>query len=167
MKQPIKKNKNIENNKSNTPKVTKKFNPSQKKKRWHPKYGTSKLEEDFAKQFLDKLGVKYQYQFEAKDIGRYYDFYLPEHNLLLEIDGDFWHGNPLIYKEEELRGHQKRAQRVDEHKTKWALMHGIPILHIWENDIRKNPKKVMDMLRDKLNLLTEDRKKLDDKKRRH
>ena len=87
MKQPIKKNKNIENNKSNTPKVTKKSNPSQKKKRWHPKYGTSKLEDDFAKQFLDKLGVKYQYQFEAKDIGRYYDFYLPEHNLLIECAG--------------------------------------------------------------------------------
>lgn len=43
-------------------------------KKNHPKYGTSKLEEDFAHDFLDKLGVDYEYQFEAKDIGRFYDF---------------------------------------------------------------------------------------------
>ena len=63
------------------PKMTKKAVHS------HPKYGTSKLEEDFARDFLDKLGVKYIYQFEAKDIGRFYDFYLPEHNLIVECDG--------------------------------------------------------------------------------
>lgn len=163
MKQPIKRGAV-----SKTPKKTQsKTKKTTNKKRWHPKYGTSKLEEDFASQFLDKLKVEYQYQFEAKDIGRFYDFYLPKHNLLIEIDGDFWHGNPQMYKEEELRGHQKRAQRIDEHKTKWALLHGIPIIHIWESDIRKNPKKVMDMLKDKLNLLTEKRNILNDKKRRH
>ena len=30
------------------------------------------------------------YQFEAKDIGRWFDFYLPEHNLIIEIDGGYW-----------------------------------------------------------------------------
>ena len=57
-----------------------------------------------------------------------------------------WHANPEKYKEEDLRGHQKRARRVDEYKTKWALLHGIPILRFWESDIRKNPKKVMKIL---------------------
>ena len=66
-----------------------------KLKRKHPQYGTSKLEEYFAKNFLDKLGVEYQYQFEAKDIGRFYDFFIPNSDgsyggLLLEVDGDFW-----------------------------------------------------------------------------
>lgn len=69
MKQVVKKNK--ADKVSKVKKVLKK--PTQKK-RWHPKYGTSKLEEDFAKEFLDKLGVEYVYQFEAKDIGRFYDF---------------------------------------------------------------------------------------------
>ena len=60
------------------------------KPKWkHPKFGTSKLEEDFARDFLVKLGVKFHYQFEAKEIGRFYDFYLPEHNLLIEIDGGY------------------------------------------------------------------------------
>ena len=116
----------------------------------HPKYGTSKLEEKFAKEFLDKLGVKYVYQFEAKDIGRFFDFFLPDDNCIIEIDGDFWHGNPDKYKEEELRPHQKRAQRIDEHKTKWALMRGIPIIRFWESDINNNPIFVMQELREKL-----------------
>jgi hypothetical protein len=53
-------------------------------------YGTSKLEEDFAKYFLDKLGIRYTYQFEAKEIGRFFDYYLPDHNILIEIDGGYW-----------------------------------------------------------------------------
>lgn len=61
-----------------------------KKQRKHPLFGTSKLEKDFAKNFLEKLGVKYIWQFEAKDIKRWYDFYLPEHNLLIEVDGGYW-----------------------------------------------------------------------------
>ena len=102
MKQPIKKSKT-----GNKPIKQSKAKDSVKKKRSHPKYGTSKLEEDFASQFLKKLGVEYQYQFEAKDIGRFYDFYLPKHNLIIEINGDFWHGNPELYKEEEQQpGHQ-------------------------------------------------------------
>ena len=69
-----------------------------KKQRKHHLFGTSKLEEDFAKNFLEKLGVKYIYQFEAKDIGRFYDFAIildengmtPGSLILIEIDGGYW-----------------------------------------------------------------------------
>ena len=61
-----------------------------KKTRKKPLFGTSKLEEDFAKEFLDKLGVEYIYQYEAKSIGRWYDFYITQYNLLIEIDGGYW-----------------------------------------------------------------------------
>ena len=116
----------------------------------HPKYGTSKLEEDFARDFLDKLGLKYIYQFEAKSIGRFYDFYLPEHNLLLEIDGSYHHSDPRLVKESEMNPMQKRNKRVDKIKDEWALMHGIPLMRIWEKDIRENPNQVMEMLKKRL-----------------
>lgn len=87
MRQPINKNKNIEECKTNVKIVTTK---TVKKRKKHPQYGTSKLEEDFAHNFLDKLGVKYTYQFEAKDIGRFFDFYLQDENLIIEVDGDYW-----------------------------------------------------------------------------
>lgn len=138
-----------------------------KHKRFHPKYGTSKLEEHFASEFLDKLGVEYVYQFEAKDIGRFYDFYLPKSNLIIEIDGDYWHGNPDKYSDEDLKGHQKRARRIDEYKDKWALLHSIPIMRIWESDIRKNPKGVMDSLKERLRVQNEKIRLDEEKKKRH
>lgn len=39
---------------------------------------------------------------------------------------------------------------MDEHKNKWALAHGIPIMRIWEKDIRENPKMVMEELKKRL-----------------
>ena len=47
MKQPIKKNKKNDNKVKTVKKV-------KVVKKQHPKYGTSKLEDDFAKEFLDK-----------------------------------------------------------------------------------------------------------------
>lgn len=149
MKQPIKKRGTsiTKNKKKRTVSKTKTVG---KTVRVHPKYGTSKLEEDFARDFLDKLGVKYIYQFEAKDIGRFYDFYLPEHNLIIECDGSWYHSDPRLVKEEDMNPMQKHNKRVDEHKDKWALMHGIPIFRVWEKDIRENPKMVMEELKKRL-----------------
>ena len=45
---------------------------------------------------------------------------------------------------------QKRNKRVDKHKDEWALMHGIPLIRIWEKDIRENPNQVMEMLKNRL-----------------
>ncbi len=164
MKQPIKNKKN--SNKIEKPKKKVLLNNS-KKVKTHPKYGTSKLEDDFAKQFLDKLGIKYQYQFEAKDIGRFFDFYCPDEHLIIEVDGDFWHANPEKYSDDELKWHQKKARRVDEHKNKWALMHGIPILRIWESDIRKHPKEVLEMLEKTFKTRKEYIRLDENKKKRH
>ena len=123
----------------------------------HPKYGTSKLEEDFARDFLDKLGVKYIYQFEAKDIGRFYDFAIILNDemttgnmILVEIDGNWFHSHPDLVKESEMNPMQKHNKRVDKHKDDWALMHGIPLIRIWEKDIRENPNQVMEMLKKRL-----------------
>lgn len=137
------------------------------KKRVKPKFGTSKLEQDFARDFLDKLGVEYQWQFEAKDIGRFYDYYLPKHNLLIEIDGSYWHGDPRTLKEGKLNYIQRHNQRVDSYKDKWALMHGIPIMRIWEKDIRENPAKVMKDLKERLYIQEEIEKNKDNMRKRH
>ena len=147
--------------------VKKKKTVAAKKQRKHPLYGTSKLEEDFARDFLDKLGVKYSYQFEAKDIGRFYDFYLPQHNLIIEIDGGYFHSDPRVVDEGKLNPMQKHNKRVDEQKNKWALMHGIPIMRIWEKDIRENPKMVMDELKKRLYVQDKKIEVKENKSKRH
>jgi very-short-patch-repair endonuclease len=155
MRQPIKKGKLINKPKPKTKKRLRR--PDGKLERVHPKFGTSKLEQDFAEQFLDTLGIDYIWQFEAKDIGRFYDFAVILNNemttgnmLLIEIDGGYYHSDPRVVKEDKLNPMQKHNKRVDEYKDKWALLHGIPLIRIWEKDIRENPKGVMKELKKRL-----------------
>lgn len=71
IKQPIKNQSNkIDLTKKNRRNKTNSHYTKNKKQ----KYGTSQLERDFARDFLDKLGLKYIYQYEASDIKRFFDF---------------------------------------------------------------------------------------------
>lgn len=140
-------------------------NAAERSKKKHQEYGTSKLEEKFAKEFLDKIGVKYQYQYLAEDIKRYYDFYLPEQRVLIEVDGDFYHGYGKLY--EQMSPMQKKNNRVDEIKNQWAALHSIPLLRFWEHDINKNPQKVMEELKSWIHIYTEKMIIDENKKKRH
>lgn len=139
--------------------------PVPRSKRPHPEYGTSKLEERFAREFLDKLGVHYIYQYKAESIGRYFDFYLPEVNLIIEVDGDYFHGYGLLYEQKNKM--QKHAEWVDRQKDTWALAHCIPILRFWEHDINDNPQKVRKILSEYIGKCGEKYRKELEKKKRH
>lgn len=120
---------------------------TRKKSKIHNLPGTSKLEERFAVDFLEKLGVKYIYQFKVEEIGRWYDFKIID-GPIIEIQGSYWHGDPRLYEKKDLNKTQLKAQIIDEYKKKWALSHGIPIYYIWEKDINENPDKVMNFLKE-------------------
>jgi len=67
---------------------------------------------------------------------RTYDFYLPKQNLLIECDGDYWHGNPQIYTK--LNEMQIFDQQNDKFKNELASMLSIKLLRIWESDVQQN-----------------------------
>jgi very-short-patch-repair endonuclease len=172
MAQPVKKINSGPKPKSKTVKKKKKPSVSdiikkniERSKKPHPKYGTSKLEKKFAKEFLEKLGVKYEEQYYAESIKRYYDFFLPEHRVIIEVDGDYWHSYGKVY--EEMTPTQKKNARVDKIKNEWALSHGIPIIRIWEHEINKEPQKVLKLLEDILGIELEKRRIEENKKKRH
>lgn len=125
-------------------------------KKQHAEYGTSKLEVRFGSEYLDKLGVKYVYQYKAESIGRYYDYMLfgnekwPNKKCAIEIDGSYWHGDPRLYEEDELNRVQKKARKVDALKDKWCSRNGIMMIRVPEYDINHDPEGVMKMLREKL-----------------
>ena len=131
------------------------------------KYGTSQLEKNFARDFLDRMGLVYIYQYEAKDIKRFYDFALTCYDdvkyeyevkdgircvkqegqffpidMIIEIDGSFYHSDPRVVSEDKMTPMHKHNKFVDELKDKWAAMHCIPLLRIWEYDIIHSPKMV-------------------------
>lgn len=137
----------------------------ERSKRSHKEYGTSNLEKKFAKEFLDKLGVEYEYQYFAKDIKRYFDFYLPVQRTLIEVDGTYYHAYGKLY--EEMSPMQKHNSRVDKIKNDWAAMHGIPLIRVWEHDINNKPSMVMDMLREQIGIQMDKLKIKENKKKRH
>lgn len=142
-----------------------KRSPIPRSQRKHKEYGTSKLEERFARDFLDKLGVKYVYQFKAESIGRYFDFYLPESNTMIEVDGDYYHSYGILY--EDMTPTQKRNKRVDEQKTMWCLSNCIYLMRIWEHDINNNPSGVMERLEKTLGINREKYEREKEKNKRH
>ena len=109
--------------------------------------------------------MKYVRQFEAKDIGRFYDFFIPEANCLIEVDGDFYHGYGLLHEDKSPM--QKHNEWVDKQKDMWAASHCIPLLRIWEHDINDHPEKVRRMLTEYIGKSTDKKKKDDNKKKRH
>lgn len=170
--QPIKKNGTFQKPRSKTVRKRRKPTTSEiikknieRSKKPHPKYGTSKLESIFEHDILKKLKVGYQKQFYAKDIKRYYDFYIPELNVLIEVDGDYYHSYGKVY--EEMSPMQKRNHRVDEIKNEWAGIHGYALIRIWEHDIRNNPYRVLETLRNRFGIEEEKQIIKENKKKRH
>ena len=157
MPQPIKKKSTKNTKKPN--KVGRKPSSLKKTKKKHDEYGTSKLEERFAKEFLDKLGVEYQYQYKAVTIGRYFDFRIMPHGPIIEIQGSYWHGDKRLYEEKDLNSTQKRNIKVDEYKKKWCKTNGIRLIYIWEKDINEKPLKVFEYLKEQLKKYIKEDKK--------
>lgn len=101
---------------------------------------TSKLEKTFAN-ILDLLDIKYTTFFYAKEIKAFYDFYLPESNTIIEVDGDFWHCNPIKFPLPKYESQKKNLIR-DKEKEQWVKDKGYKLLRFWEDDINNNTKSV-------------------------
>jgi very-short-patch-repair endonuclease len=93
----------------------------------------SKLEFTFA-DILIGLGVEFTHQYEVD--GFDYDFYIPDKNLLIEVDGDYWHGHPDKFPE--LNAMQRKNKGLDRLKTKHAADRNFQLLRFWEKDIITN-----------------------------
>jgi len=105
----------------------------------------NKLERSVADQ-LDKAGIKYTFQFfiVRNGICKSYDFKIKRKPIILEVDGDFWHGNPAI------TNHYEKSDEVkgnDKIKTDLANKRGYRVVRLWESDIKANPFIVVESLR--------------------
>ena len=98
---------------------------------------SSKLEKTFSN-ILTLLNINHQPHFYAKDIKAFYDFYLPDYNIIIEVDGDFWHANPIKYPDGPTYKCQIKNSINDEKKNKWVTDNGYKMLRFWENDINNN-----------------------------
>lgn len=113
--------------------------------------GTSKMSSDFINDLINRIDFKgtFLYDKEEKYINCpqknrsfKYDFTYIERKKIIEINGDFWHCNPEIFKDDSQihRVTNKRIRDIwetDIYKIKLAEKHGYSVFCIWESDIRK------------------------------
>lgn len=104
----------------------------------------SNLESRF-KGILDGLGFNYIFQYEI--CGYMFDFYLKDFDIVIEVDGDFWHCNPNTKHKEPIYESQKLTMKNDKKKNDICNKCGIKLIRFWEDDINNNLNDVINTLK--------------------
>lgn len=95
---------------------------------------------------LESLKIDYQREYVIK----YYavDNFLIDYNLIIEVMGDYWHGNPLKYNQNRLMNQiQKKTITKDKQKHSYIKNKlGIEILYLWEDDILHRPNMCLELV---------------------
>lgn len=110
----------------------------QKKSKPLVNYFKSKIE-DRVSSALSSNGIQHHRQFWIKK--RSYDIHIFKTKIILEINGDFWHANPLLYQKDDLlnfpNGYVKASEiwLKDKEKLDIATKAGFVIIYLWEYEI--------------------------------
>ena len=110
-------------------------------------FNSSKIEHDF-KQWLEDHNIDYRYQYKSEEYPFNCDFYLPEKDLYLEIQGFHTHGkhpfNPDDPKDQEILEQLKRKNYFnaietwtirDPLKRFWAKEHSLNWVEVFSTDL--------------------------------
>ena len=101
---------------------------------------------------LEELEIPFQCKFRIYDKDkvnfwfREYDFLILNTNILIEVDGDYWHGNQNIF--EELTEFQKSIQINDEIKENFAKNKGYNVIRFWGSDVKKNSQEIKNRIKE-------------------
>lgn len=99
------------------------------------------------KHYLDEHKIKYIFQYDLDGLF-YPDFYLPNLNVILEVQGDYWHGNPKIYPPEKLDKRQKKHILRDKRKFGYYKHKKIKFYELWGCDIKSNLQSTMKQIKE-------------------
>lgn len=94
---------------------------------------------------LDELNITYIKEYICSFWS--FDFYIPDSNVYIEVDGDYFHSNPIIYTNGPQTKTQKRNHYRDIKKNQYCTQNNMKLIRIWEYDIINHREKVKDALR--------------------
>lgn len=89
-----------------------------------------------AESILQKYNINYKKQFRINYLNscKFYDFYLTDYNILLEIDGTYWHSKNI--KDKDIKNRTLKGNRDNDHiKDKLAEDNGYTLIRIWEDEL--------------------------------
>jgi len=75
-----------------------------------------------------------------------FDFYLPKIDILLEVDGDYFHSNPKLYPDGPITNTQKINWYRDQKKNQFCNNNSLDLIRFWECDILGNEKWILQKL---------------------
>lgn len=104
--------------------------------------GMNKIEKQVS-DFLNENNIKYYFNFFINNgkICKQYDFKIG--NILLEIDGDYWHGGPGVEKH---HFSVEKNEKNDLLKNQLAKEKGYRLIRIWESEIKNNPNIILERI---------------------
>lgn len=79
-----------------------------------------------------------------------FDFYLPDIKYIIECQGDYWHANPIKYKDKELSKTQLSNIERDKRKMDFINSNDFNYIYLWENYILKYKKTLKNIINDDL-----------------
>lgn len=102
--------------------------------------------------YANNIGEWYLYDNLQKRI-YFYDFFVKDIGKLIEFNGDYWHGNPRIYNENDIIKYPNNVDKIakdvwDADKIKLDVIAKYPIIKeyliIWEMDYRNNKEQIIE-----------------------
>lgn len=78
--------------------------------------------------------------------GRFRVDFLLSNNIIIEVQGDYWHSNPLFYDYHNLTETQWKNYYNDWFKRDYFCLKGYQIIYFWEYDIYNNFEEVLNTL---------------------
>lgn len=108
--------------------------------------------------FSEEYRISYFRESDNRICCKFYDFFIPSKNLLIEVNGDYWHANPRFYKENDVFSFPKSTKtakeiwKLDEFKKNLAKVNNHDIVYIWESEIkRKTREEVNEIVKNIIN----------------
>ena len=117
------------------------------------KRGYTGLNDKFEK-ILKQNGIKYEREFVLlKPNSSFYSYDFKVNNVLIELNGIYWHCSPKKYKANDLvkfPGYIERAYNVwkrDKYKKEFAEKMGYNVITIWEDELSSVKNKIINFLK--------------------
>ncbi len=101
-------------------------------------------------EILGELGIDFEEEYRNGHWS--FDYYLIDFDVLIEVDGDYFHSNPKIYPS----GPKSKTQKVnftrDCAKNKYCIENNLKLLRFWECDVLENSEGIKCKLKELLEL---------------
>lgn len=105
------------------------------------------------REILKEIGVKFEEQVLIEDSFTV-DVFIKDCNLIIEWDGDYWHGHTSKLKDGMPDKRQKEIMERDVKRDKILRGKGVNVLRIWEHDVYENKGGVSENIKRTISKIT-------------